>query len=80
MAMKNRQADWDAVSTTFKTCSKISKTGDLDNLYRHLSGGFSYMAMTNYPYESSFLEPMPGNPVSVACQAFKDVPAPTEEK
>lgn len=32
--------------------------------------GFSYMAMTNYPYPSSFLTPMPAWPVNVACEYF----------
>ena len=36
--------------------------------------GFSYMAMTDYPYETSFLQPMPPNPVNVACQAFDGIP------
>ena len=31
------------------------------------------MAMTNYPYESSFLEPMPAWPVNASCQYYKDV-------
>jgi len=30
--------------------------------------------MTNYPYPSSFLEPMPGYPVNVAAAFFDDVP------
>jgi Serine carboxypeptidase S28 len=32
--------------------------------------GFSYMAMTNYPYSSSFLTPMPAWPVNVSCKYF----------
>lgn len=44
--------------------------------------GFSYMAMTNYPYSSSFLNPMPAWPVNVSCKYFMDFePAsPTDEE
>jgi len=31
------------------------------------------MAMTDYPYAASFLEPMPAFPVGASCQGFKDV-------
>jgi hypothetical protein len=41
--------------------------------------GYSYMAMTNYPYASSFLTSMPAWPVNVSCEYFKDIPAPTAE-
>ena len=63
----NRPDDYSALSSIMKTCSPISKAEDIDNLYLHLSNGFVYMAMTNYPYPSSFLEPMPAWPVNEAC-------------
>jgi hypothetical protein len=50
----------------FKTCRTVSTYQDIDNLYLHLMNGFSYMAMTNYPYSSSFLNPMPAWPVNVS--------------
>ncbi len=34
--------------------------------------GYSYMAMTNYPYSSSFLTPMPAWPVNVSCKYFEN--------
>lgn len=80
MDLKTREADWEALSTVFNTCEPISKPEDIDNLYNHLMNGYYYMAMTNYPYPTDFLQKMPGNPVKVACEPFKDIPEePTEE-
>ena len=42
--------------------------------------GFSYMAMTNYPYPTSFLEPMPAWPVNEACKAFDSVDPPSKNE
>lgn len=79
MNIKNdptRKADWPELSTTFNTCTPITKADDIDNLYNHLMNGFSYMAMTNYPYTTSFLTPMPPWPVNVSCGYFKDFDIP----
>lgn len=59
----NRVGDYDALGSALKTCSPIKVASDIDNLYNHLMNGYAYMAMTNYPYPSSFLEPMPAWPV-----------------
>lgn len=40
--------------------------------------GFSYMAMTDYPYPTSFLTDMPGNPVNAACDQLKAIPYPAQ--
>lgn len=54
---------WTEISTIFNTCDVIAKAEDITNLYLHLSNGYQYMCMTDYPYPASFLEPMPGYPV-----------------
>ena len=40
--------------------------------------GYQYMAMTNYPYPASFLEPMPAWPINEAVKAWVDVPTQAE--
>jgi len=74
------QTLWPAVSELFHTCMPVANVTDMDNLIAHLENGYLYMAMTDYPYESSFLQPMPAWPVTAACEAFKDVAPPTEEE
>lgn len=73
MDLKNRTEDWGALSTAFKTCTPVNNTDQIQNLYEHLMNGFSYMAMTDYPYPSAFLEPMPAWPVNVSCQAYANI-------
>ena len=38
---------------------------DMSSVEDFLYSAWIYMAMTNYPYEANFLEPMPANPVKV---------------
>ena len=46
----------------------------------HLSNGYLYMAMTDYPYPANFLEPMPAWPVNEAVKPFADIPLIDEWK
>jgi len=62
--------DYDLISEAFNTCTPIASTDDLYNLYYHLMSGYSFIAMTNYPYPTNFLMPMPGYPVNVAAAYF----------
>lgn len=66
------------IEALFNVCENtpIKNSTSIWNLYYHLMNGYSYMAMTNYPYETTFLMHMPGCPVNVACKFFKDFPDP----
>jgi len=72
--IKNNTALWDEFSTLMKLCEGIDQAGDIDSLYNHISAGFMYEAMTDYPTEANFLRPMPAWPVNVSCEFFKNVP------
>lgn len=70
----NKPDDYAELSTLLNTCKPLATKDDMNNLYNHFVNGYSYMAMTDYPYETDFLQPMPANPVNAACVPFKDVP------
>lgn len=61
------------IGDTLKTCDPITHHDNLTNLYYHLMNGYAYMAMTNYPYPTSFLEPMPAWPVTETKWSFTDL-------
>lgn len=70
-ALNTTTADnFDLINQIFTPCTPIDKLETIYDLTTYLSNGFLYMAMTDYPYESSFLEPMPANPVNVSCESF----------
>lgn len=74
MDFKSRPDTWTQVSEIFNTCTTIASSDDLNYLYMHLSNGYQYMAMTDYPYPANFLEPMPAWPVEVSTQPFAEIP------
>jgi lysosomal Pro-X carboxypeptidase len=61
---------YDTINKIFMPCQPITSPEQVYQLTSYLSNAFLYMAMTDYPYPSSFLEPMPAFPVNVSCQAF----------
>lgn len=73
MDMQSRPDTWEELSEIFATCDEISDPSQIDNLYAHLSAGYMYMAMTDYPYPASFLEPMPGYPVNESVKPFESI-------
>ena len=46
-----------------------SSAADVQTLIDTISNSIGTMAMVNYPYETSFIKPLPANPVKVACEA-----------
>ena len=59
----------------------MTSKDEVELVYDHFSSAILYMAMTDYPTPSNFLENMPANPVKHACDKIADVPLkPTEEE
>ncbi|XP_053616973.1 lysosomal Pro-X carboxypeptidase isoform X2 [Plodia interpunctella] len=57
--------DW--LKTEWRLCDAVNTT-NIKSLIDYLKDMYTNMAMVNYPYESSFLMPLPANPVRSACQ------------
>ena len=76
MSLKDNKTEglyFSNISDIFQTCKPINSSGDIQKLYEHVQNAYLYMAMTDYPYASSFLQPMPGNPVNESCKSYKNV-------
>ncbi|XP_023220750.1 lysosomal Pro-X carboxypeptidase-like [Centruroides sculpturatus] len=63
------------LSKTFRLCQPLSPDS-VDQLISWLSGTWSYLAMTDYPYPTNFLVPLPANPINATCQFLKNSSQP----
>ena len=53
------------ISDQMKLCSPLKNAADVVTLKGYLSNLWTNVAMMDYPYPTSFLMPLPGNPVAV---------------
>ncbi|XP_046854459.1 lysosomal Pro-X carboxypeptidase-like [Xenia sp. Carnegie-2017] len=60
------------LSDIFHLCKPLKKMTDVYNFRDWLSGTYVNLAMVNYPYPASFLEPLPGWPIKAVCKNLKD--------
>ncbi|KAJ0980365.1 hypothetical protein J5N97_008620 [Dioscorea zingiberensis] len=63
-----------SLSEDFHLCRKLNSTGELSDW---LSSAYSYLAMVDYPYPSSFLMPLPANPIKEVCKKIDSHPNQT---
>ncbi|GFR12158.1 lysosomal Pro-X carboxypeptidase [Trichonephila clavata] len=54
------------LTKTFKTCQSIHPV-NVSSLIEWLESTWAYLAMTDYPYPTNFLNPLPANPIDVTC-------------
>ncbi|KAE9549029.1 hypothetical protein FO519_007759 [Halicephalobus sp. NKZ332] len=59
--------------------SPLNNENDVASLSLYIQIGMEYMAMTDYPYPTNFLEEMPAWPVMAACKNFAGL-APSSDK
>lgn len=62
----------ESLSSIFKLCKPLKKADDVTKLEDWLSETWVNLAMVDYPYRASFLEPLPAWPVQVACKHLQN--------
>ncbi|XP_022094668.1 dipeptidyl peptidase 2-like [Acanthaster planci] len=55
------------ISSTFKLCKSLTSKSQIAHLQGWVRNAFTSMAMSNYPYATSFLGQLPAWPVNVSC-------------
>ncbi|XP_030382918.1 lysosomal Pro-X carboxypeptidase [Scaptodrosophila lebanonensis] len=61
------------IADAFHLCDPIKSSDDLTKFLDYLEEVYYNLAMANYPYNSSFLAPMPAYPVRQVCFYLKDL-------
>jgi hypothetical protein len=61
---------------SFGTCAPPASAADVARLLMYVQGALSTMAMVDYPFNASFVTPMPASPVAYACAAVGPAPTP----
>ena len=64
---KNPGAPTAMISGYFNLCKPLKSYKDIPLLMDYLNDGFSYMAMLNYPYPTSFLKNLTAWPANSSC-------------
>ena len=55
-----------SIGEIFKLCTPLTKKEEVKALKDYLNDVWGNLAMMDYPYETSFLKPLPGKPVTVS--------------
>jgi dipeptidyl-peptidase II len=69
---KAEMATFQELTQAFQTCRPVQSKSDVEKLMFYLKGAFATLAMLDYPYPTTFVTPMPGNPVEVACARMEE--------
>ncbi len=64
---KNPSAPINQISSYFNLCRPLKSYRDIPLLMQYINDGYSYMAMLNYPYPTSFLKNLTAWPANSSC-------------
>jgi hypothetical protein len=53
------------LSKAWRTCKPLTEATDIGGLKNWLDNVYTNLGMTDYPYATSFLRPLPANPIIV---------------
>jgi len=67
-----------ALNDVFKPCKKIENSSDIKKLEATIEDALITLAQYNYPYETNFINPTPGEPVKVACEKVTEIKNKTQ--
>ncbi|EGR33905.1 serine carboxypeptidase s28 family protein, putative, partial [Ichthyophthirius multifiliis] len=61
------------ISQAMGLCQPLKNNTDVLNLRNYMDNAYSYMAMTNYPQETTFLKHLPPWPANFSCIFFQNI-------
>lgn len=70
---KTSTAPINELTQYFNLCKPLKSYNDIPLLMQYLNDGFSYMAMLNYPYPTSFLKNLTAWPANSSCVPLDSV-------
>ena len=59
------------MTSIFNLCETPTSSAEINNITNTMVSSLQQMTMIDYPYPTSFLEPVPAWPVTVACENAK---------
>lgn len=59
------------VNSIFNLCTQITNFTEVKMLKKTIKEAIVALSQYNYPYETSFIKPLPGDPVKVACEKIR---------
>eukprot|EP00731_Ephydatia_muelleri_P031411 Em0022g925a len=63
----------DVISKTFTLCQALNNTSDVNDFVGFLVDTWFNLAMVDYPYPASFLEPLPAWPIEKTCLSLSNL-------
>jgi len=72
LSLREQAETYQTISDIFSLCDVPGGPAEVQSLIDTLTSSLETMAMVNYPYPTSFVEPLPAWPVTYSCGAAKD--------